>query len=588
MLYFLGVWTLLAIACGIIGLGWLNFLRADDINRPGDRAIAAFFLGLVTLAIALLTISLFIPLSSLVGILTIILFCGIALRSRRTRREIVRLKAYLSPKFAKTYFLLAVITAGSIGGQVVWIDTGLYHYGAIRWLADYGAVPGVALIHSRLGWASAWFAFAAPLNPTWLDSRGNAAANGLILLVAIAHWLIAGKRLFSPKAQLPDWFCGVVYPLALALFLAGRTLFRNVPTTWTFVNIVMSASQDFIVMLLIIITAWVMLIVSRAAAPESNTNAHLIPLILAAGAFTMKPTALPLIPAAGLFYLFARSWQWQRLLWASIVLAVFLIPTMAFGIITSGCPLSPSRVMCFDLPWTVPLPAEVAKSLGMEGGWQAWYGEPKTDVLYPLWLIRNWVEGSTILALLLGLTLVMLVLLGISLLKQAKSGDTSGQWWTILVSGLGLGFILWQSPLIRFALGYVILIPAIAIANWAWGRWGYWQVKAKQPSPLPTLLDLQKCLKWFLWGLAAVTIFTSLIESKFVLPLPLPVVRVLPARVNDVHYVYPIERVVGSREMLCWAATLPCSEFDEPQDNNVKLRQPEEGIAGGFVRADYE
>ena len=30
--------------------------------------------------------------------------------------------------------------------EITWVDTKLYHLGAIRWLSDYGIVPGIALI----------------------------------------------------------------------------------------------------------------------------------------------------------------------------------------------------------------------------------------------------------------------------------------------------------------------------------------------------------------------------------------------------------------------------------------------------------
>ena len=40
-------------------------------------------------------------------------------------------------------------------------DTGLYHAQAIRWIEEYGVVPGLANLHSRFGYNSASFALSA-------------------------------------------------------------------------------------------------------------------------------------------------------------------------------------------------------------------------------------------------------------------------------------------------------------------------------------------------------------------------------------------------------------------------------------------
>ena len=47
-------------------------------------------------------------------------------------------------------------------------DTGLYHAQAIRWIEEYGVVPGLANLHSRFGYNSASFALSAFFSETWL------------------------------------------------------------------------------------------------------------------------------------------------------------------------------------------------------------------------------------------------------------------------------------------------------------------------------------------------------------------------------------------------------------------------------------
>lgn len=87
-----------------------------------------------------------------------------------------------------------VVIANLTTQRVTWYDVGLYHFGSIRWLAEHGAVPGLALINSKFGFTSSWFALAAPFNPEIFGSRVSA--------VTKAHG-IDQSRFFLPP-ELPS------------------------------------------------------------------------------------------------------------------------------------------------------------------------------------------------------------------------------------------------------------------------------------------------------------------------------------------------------------------------------------------------
>ena len=57
-------------------------------------------------------------------------------------------------------FLTLLFAYGSSRGYMHY-DTGLYHAQSIRWIAEYGVVPGLANLHSRFGYNSAAFALCA-------------------------------------------------------------------------------------------------------------------------------------------------------------------------------------------------------------------------------------------------------------------------------------------------------------------------------------------------------------------------------------------------------------------------------------------
>ncbi len=107
MLYFIAVWTGLLIVCLTVGCGLLHWLRATALERPGDRAIAATWLGLVVLAISLLAISIGIPLSPLVGIGVTLFWLLLSLWSSSVRAELTSWRCRLSSRWGLGYGLSA-------------------------------------------------------------------------------------------------------------------------------------------------------------------------------------------------------------------------------------------------------------------------------------------------------------------------------------------------------------------------------------------------------------------------------------------------------------------------------------------------
>ncbi|MGB7441936.1 MAG: hypothetical protein WA919_12765 [Coleofasciculaceae cyanobacterium] len=53
-------------------------------------------------------------------------------------------------------------------------------------MSEFGAVPGIALIHHIFSFTSSWFALAAPLNAEVFGSHDSAVTNGFIFFIAIA------------------------------------------------------------------------------------------------------------------------------------------------------------------------------------------------------------------------------------------------------------------------------------------------------------------------------------------------------------------------------------------------------------------
>jgi hypothetical protein len=557
MVYFIITWTCLTIVLFLVGISLLRICKADCFDRRGDRALAAIWLGLIGVSLLWLTVSLVLPLSPLIGWGMAIAVVVLSLFSKQTRTEIVAYKSIISPSLILGFLTLALLVAILTSQQIVWFDTGLYHLGSIQWLSKFGAVYGVALINPKFGFISSWFAFSAPLIPDFIGNRVGAIANGFVFLIALSHWIITLTRILKNQARLPDWFY---------LVYAGILILVYLVTTFTGSPILISFSPDVSVNFLIGIIAWsILCIYQRDSLSIHPISARIIPLIIASGTVAIKLSALPLLPGTLLFYARIKPVNFQRLFWGIAVIILLLLPVNLFGIKTSACPLYPSQFMCLDLPWSVP-----AESVQLETREINFFDKvapeksaiPKFILAY--WKLLTQTEFKIII-LLLALSLIFAGLI----IKPS-----SGEQWLVLIGLLGMAFIITKSPLLRFGIGYFILIPSLFIAGvgqlllskMPLMNQKMWRVQVRRSEKIVPLVAL------FIAGAIAVQ---NDVKSRWLLPAELPRVQVIKKKVNDVEYAYPTNWTVR-----CWKYPLPCAHVPV---HNVKLRDPELGIGGGFV-----
>lgn len=597
MLYFITAWGLLLVISSAVGLGLLQALRATAFRRQGDRLVASLWLGTLAIAIAWLATALWLPLSPGVGGLVaggLSLWAG---RSPATRQELRQELRQWYGQFRSVQggvvLGLAIALASFMSRQVTWLDTGLYHYGAIRWLADFGVVPGVALLYSQLGFMSSWLALAAPLNPAVLGPHVTAVTNGFILLVAAIHLLVSLSQLRLSPSSLPNGFALAFLALVLPT-LIGLRLMRE---------ILVSPSPDIPSLLLVGIVSWSLLLVQEAALENSPPDPYravdgdpqpsgdlspAVVLFLAAGAFTIKLTALPLLLVAGCFYLLQSGFRRERLWVGCSVLILLLLPLIASSIVASGCPLFPSTALCLDLPWS-PRLTEPQSTLQGALNWTHWFPPPPPGQLAWLWYFQQWFQNSRSNQLLAG-GLVAALLLVKSVLSS-RNLPQQGQAWLLAISGLGMGFLILTSLLLRFALGYLVVVPALAIALWL--QPGQQRSAIAVPTP-PARTGLftklfprivAGCSMGFILAVSLKTTPSALplnpatplpVLSRLWLPPALPAEEVVQKQVNSITYFTP--KRAGA---LCWSAPLPCAFEVTAQ---IDLRHPAQGIAAGFIR----
>jgi len=332
-------WCLLAIASLVIGTGVLALIAPRSLERPADGALVATWIGTLLLALVWLAVSLIQPLVPIVTVTLAVLLVAGALLLPSVRTTLLHLVTGLSPWSVVGMLALLLGVAFLCTQTVTFFDTGLYHAGLIEWLSRFGSVPGLALIEYRFGFTSSWFALAAVFNQGPLHGRIDALPGGYALWLASVHLSVSLHRLMRAQAALADWLVAIAYLMLLAW--AAR------------VGITVSPSPDVPVMVMCVTVAWAMLVIGTGHVRDvTRFGPEAVPVLLSALAFALKPTVVPLLVVSLVFYALRRGVGGRLIVLCGLV-AVLVLPVLATSLVTTGCPLFPSPILCSSLPWSV-------------------------------------------------------------------------------------------------------------------------------------------------------------------------------------------------------------------------------------------
>ncbi|MGC1307857.1 MAG: hypothetical protein WA885_11545 [Phormidesmis sp.] len=569
MLYFIVVWTGLLFVCLTVGCGWLHGLHANSLQRTSERAILAAWLGLGTMAILMLAVAIFVPLSPLVGVSVALLAMVPPLASSATRAELLSWQRCCSQgsllRYGLGYALCSGAIASFISQKVTWLDTGQYHSGFVRWLAEYGITPGLALLNAQFGFVSGWFAIAAPFNFAGQDSRASTVMNGFALLLAVLQISLALKCILtnsvvSKREHLNDWFL-LVFSLIVFLLLTQTSFLSAV---------VISASPDAAIALFTVIVAWSILTLEASDLNRQQCllNADLIPVILAAAACSIKLTALPLLAIAAGFYLFRGPSGW-RLLTGGACISGLMLPFLTAQVLVSGCPLYPSTAACFSLPWTNSI-VETQTLAEATHGWGNWFGQPPTGAYRSLWLIQQWLNSNQS-SKLTALLIVLSIGSGLYLLTRLRSPQGYSFFWLLSLSAVGIAFMMLKAPLFRFGMGYALLLPMLSVSMLCESTSQRLHAKASPKTLDLTLLAVGACC-----AIALNAHSYDTVRDRLLVAPPLPSVDFQLQTANGITYA-----ITQDQREQCWSVQLPCVAKVR---SDVRLRNPQLGIKGGFVR----
>lgn len=447
MLAIICTWIYAFITLALLGFG-VNFLLEKAFHYEVKSPDGVLMAGIVSATVYAQIFSLFYKIGFAANV-GLVLLCGLVLFGCRSR--IFEALKYWNREYSTPYkviiLFLVILWAYFSSRGYFHYDSDLYHGQSIRWLEEYGVVPGLGNLHERFAYNSSFFALSALYSLKFVLGRSMHAMNGFIALLLSVTCL----RLLKCRQ-------------ARGLSLAGFARVGAVYYLTLIVNEVVAPASDYAVMcvLFFIVIKWL------DALEKEPDCIEPFALLCVAGAFTLtlKLTAglillLILKPA----YMLISGKKWKEI---GIYLAMGLlvaVPWFARTVIISGWLIYPfTGLDLFGVDWKmeafyIDLDAAQIKAWG-----RALYNVALLDT--PLWQwLSNWFTTTLSVMeklLVAGASAACAVTMadGVRMLltKAWKHLDLY-----LVMLTLSCSYLFWQTsaPLMRYGYAYVLLLTLI-------------------------------------------------------------------------------------------------------------------------------
>lgn len=337
-------------------------------------------------------------------------------------------------------------------------DSDLYHAQSIRWIEEYGVVPGLGNLHERFAYNSSFFALSALFSFKFMLGKSMHAMNGFFALVLSITCLPIVKSFKKKQFALSDYArVGAIYYLTIIT------------------NEVVAPVSDIAVMVVIffIVIKWL------DALRDANTTNAIAPyaLLCVVGvyALTLKLTAgLILVLLIKPAYQLIKEKRMKEICVYLVTGLIIAIPWFARTVVISGWLLYPFTALdLFSVDWKmdpyfINIDAAQIKTWG-----RALYAIGLIDTPITEWF-PNWftttLSGMEKLLILgaLAATVVTVVLGVYYLIRVCKKKNDSAFSNNLLVMiALAASYVFWQTsaPLMRYGYAYVVLLSFVVFGN---------------------------------------------------------------------------------------------------------------------------
>lgn len=340
--------------------------------------------------------------------------------------------------------LLFILWAYFTSRGYIHYDSDLYHAQSIRWLEEYGVVPGLGNLHERFAYNSSFFALSALYSLKYVLGDSMHAMNGFLALILSLTCLPIAKSWKGKRFSVAGFArVGAIYYLT------------------TITNEVVSPASDYAVMCVIffIVIKWLDMLEKdcKEIAP------YALLCVVGVYALSIKLTAgLILILLIKPAYMLIKEKRIKEIFIYLAMGLIVAIPWMVRTIMISGWLFYPlTAIDLFDVDWKMDAFYIDVDATQIKVWGRALYAIGLIDVpitgWFPNWFLTtlSGMEKILILASLAAVVATVISACVILLSRQWKHLDMLLVMVTLLSS-----YLFWQTsaPLIRYGYAYILLL----------------------------------------------------------------------------------------------------------------------------------
>lgn len=458
MLMTLVTWFYAGITCFLLGIA-ADAFTDKYLNYRLKKIDSIFWAGLVLATVYVQYFSIFYKVGMLANLVLVIISLTICIFRHKQIKNILQSwkdDTHKGEKFI--IFILILLWAYYTSRGYMHIDSDLYHAQSIRWIEEYGVVPGLGNLHERFAYNSSFFAVSALYSMKFILKDSMHTMSGFFALLLSITALDIWKSWKFKQFGMSDFA-----RIAAIYYLT------------TIIDEVVSPASDYAIMCVIflIVIKWLDCLKEQKVG-QSNVVPYAILCVLGVYAVTLKLTAgLILILLIKPAYMLIKKKAWKEI---SIYLAIggiVAIPWFARTVIISGWLIYPFPALdlfCVDWKMNGDLAALDAAQIKAWG--RALYNVTLLDTSLKEWF-PNWFETTlsfTEKILIMGniISCFIFVIMAIwNLLKRKRELLDD-----ILVIGAVIAsYLFWQisAPLMRYGYAYVLLVDFL-LAGWIINR----------------------------------------------------------------------------------------------------------------------
>ena len=450
-------WLIIAITSYTVGYGFLRLMSiciGREVSAGKNANVLRLLIGFMLTNVYAEIWSIFSPVNMWAVYILVFITLVIAYMCKQDMAETVNISKAPKPAVIASVAVIILMAYGSSRGYMHY-DTTLYHASAIRWIEEYGVVPGLANLQSRYGYNSAEFAHNALYSFKWYTGRSLHCTTGFLAMVS-AH-LLYDKELFTGRRTIQS-----VDFVRIGLLYYLGVLFAQM----------VSPASDYVANLLIFDILILML--GRVKDRTLPADHYVLISLLAIYGITVKVSLAPMVLICLIpFVYYIIKKDVRSILFCIVSGLVIAMPYFIRGYILSGWILYPSTLIKLGNPdWQVPIGEAQydAKEISM-------WGRGITDATkWSEVTLTNWIPSwfaalDTVEKVIITAVITSAVVLVAIEIRLALSKNKGGlQRYNILLELpiawiMLLGVVTWfvGAPLVRYGLGFLLSFPLLVV-----------------------------------------------------------------------------------------------------------------------------